>query len=83
MASGLAVVASSEAGFTEDLIEEGVSGFTHGLGDAPALAACLATLASDPIRAAVMGDAARLRSRHFSVDQTVEAIALASTRLTS
>lgn len=74
MASGLAVIASNVVGFGEDLIEEGVSGFTHELGDAPALAACLATLASDPIRAAVMGDAARIRLAVMSIERTVETI---------
>jgi hypothetical protein len=33
------------------------------MGDARALAACLTTLAADPLRAAAMGDAARERVR--------------------
>jgi glycosyltransferase involved in cell wall biosynthesis len=71
MASGLAAVVSKKAGFVEDLIEEGVTGFTHDPGDSASLAVCLATLASDPIRAAVMGDAARIRASEFAIERTV------------
>lgn len=80
MASGLAAVVSKQAGFVEDLVEEGVTGFTHDPGDAASLAACLATLASDPIRAAVMGDAARLRASEFPLQRTVASILRASSR---
>jgi len=83
MASGLAVVASNGVGFVEDLIEEGVSGFTHESGDASALAACLATLASDPIRAAVMGDAARLRVAALSLKSSISSITSAATQISS
>lgn len=81
MASGLAAVVSRDVGFGEDLVEEGVSGFTHDLGDASALAACLATLAADPIRAAVMGDAARIRASSLSIDGTVSNVVRAATSL--
>jgi len=49
--------------------------------DAASLAACLATLATDPIRAAVMGDAARIRAGQFSLERTVEGVALAVARV--
>jgi glycosyltransferase involved in cell wall biosynthesis len=80
MASGLAAIVSKSASFVEDLIEEGVTGFTHAVGDAVSLAACLATLASDPIRAAVMGDAARIRASEFPIERTVASIVDASGR---
>jgi glycosyltransferase involved in cell wall biosynthesis len=81
MASGLAAVVSKDVGFGEDLVEEGVSGFTHDQGDASALAACLATLAADPIRAAVMGDAARIRAGSLSLDRTVSNVVSAASSL--
>lgn len=83
MASGLAVVASNGVGFGEDLIEEGVSGFTFDAGDASAMAACLATLAGDPIRAAVMGDAARLRVAALPLGRSIASIVFAASRLAS
>ena len=51
-----------------------MTGFTHAVGDAAALVACLTTLASDPIRAAVMGDAARLRASTHSLTRAVDGI---------
>lgn len=81
MVSGLAAVVSLAVGFREDLIEDGVTGFTHAVGDAAALVGCLATLGADPIRAAVMGDAARLRASAFSVERAVDGIVESLRRL--
>jgi glycosyltransferase involved in cell wall biosynthesis len=81
MASGLAVIASNAVTFSEDLIEEGVSGFTHALGDTSAIAACLATLAGDPIRAAVMGDAARIRLAARTLDGAIDRLSDCARRL--
>lgn len=81
MACGLAAVVSLAVGFREDLIEDGVTGFTHDVGDAAGLVACLTTLASDPIRAAVMGDAARLRASTHSLEREIAGIVEALHRL--
>lgn len=79
MASGLPAIVSDRVGCREDLILEGETGFSFPLGDPRALAACLTTLARDPIRAAAMGDSARRRvielySMKRGVDGTVEAL---------
>lgn len=79
MASGLPAIVSDRVGCRENLILEGETGFSFPLGDPRALAACLTTLARDPIRAAAMGDSARRRvielySMKRGVDGTVEAL---------
>jgi glycosyltransferase involved in cell wall biosynthesis len=83
MASGLPAVVSNEVGNREDLIEEGTTGFSYPTGNPDALAACLTTLAADPIRAAGMGEAARACvSGRFSLSDTgatlVRGLALSS-----
>lgn len=79
MASGLPAIVSDRVGCREDLILEGETGFSFPLGDPRTLAACLTTLARDPIRAAAMGDSARRRvielySMKRGVDGTVGAL---------
>lgn len=79
MASGLPAVVSDRVGCREDLVSDGETGFSFPLGDTRALAACLTTLAKDPIRAAAMGDAARRRVLEFysmerAVDGTMTAL---------
>lgn len=75
MASGLPGLIPDRAGCRVDLVEEGVTGFSYRSGDARALAACLTTLAGDPIRAAAMGEAAReLVARRFSLQAAVRGL---------
>lgn len=72
MASGVPAVVSDHVGCREDLVEDGVTGFSFPLGDTRALAACLTSLAADPIRAAAMGEAARqLVLSRYSIDRAV------------
>jgi glycosyltransferase involved in cell wall biosynthesis len=73
MASSLPAIVSDRVGCREDLIEDGVTGFSFPLGDARALAACLTTVAEDPIRAASMGEAAKARVlARYSIERAVE-----------
>lgn len=73
MASGLPAVVSDAVGCREDLVTDGETGFSFPLGNAPALAACLTTLARDPIRAAAMGEAAHRRvDESYSMEKAVE-----------
>lgn len=73
MASGLPAVVSDAVGCREDLVTDGETGFSFPLGNAPALAACLTTLARDPIRAAAMGEAAHRRvEESYSMEKAVE-----------
>lgn len=72
MASGVPAVVSDRVGCREDLVEDGVTGFSFPLGDTRSLAACLTSLAADPIRAAAMGEAARqLVLSRYSIDRAV------------
>lgn len=72
MASGVPAVVSDRVGCREDLVEDGVTGFSFPLGDTRTLAACLTSLAADPIRAAAMGEAARqLVLSRYSIDRAV------------
>ena len=73
MASSLPAVVSDGVGCREDLIEEGVTGFSFPCGDVRALAACLTTIAADAERTAAMGEAARARvMAGYSIDKVVE-----------
>jgi glycosyltransferase involved in cell wall biosynthesis len=73
MASGLPAIVSDKVGCREDLIEDGVTGFSFPLGAARALAACLTTVAEDPIRASAMGEAAKaLVTKSYSIERAVE-----------
>ena len=73
MASGIPAVVSDQVGCREDLVVDGETGFSFRTGDARGLAACLATLAADPIRSAAMGEAARDRVvADYSIDRAVE-----------
>lgn len=73
MASGLPAVVSDRVGCREDLVSDGETGFSFPLGDTRALAACLTTLAKDPIRASAMGDSARRRVlESYSMERAVE-----------
>jgi glycosyltransferase involved in cell wall biosynthesis len=73
MASGIPAVVSDQVGCREDLVVDGETGFSFRTGDARGLAACLATLAADPIRSAAMGEAARDRVvAEYSIDRAVD-----------
>jgi len=72
MASGVPAIVSDRVGCREDLIVEGITGFSFPLGDTRALAACITSLARDPIRAAAMGEAAQQRIvSEYSVERAV------------
>lgn len=70
MAQGRAVVAFDEGGPAE-MIESGVSGRLVAPGSAEALAAAISDLLARPDLRARLGDGARRRARHFSVDNMV------------
>lgn len=73
MASGLPAIVSDQVGCREDLVEEGVTGFSYPCGDPSSLSACMSAVASDPERMAAMGEAARRRVvGHFSIERAVE-----------
>lgn len=75
MASGLPAIVSDRVGCREDLIQDGTTGFSFALGDTRALAACMTTLAEDPIRAAAMGDAAKVRVvGSYSIERAVDGV---------
>jgi glycosyltransferase involved in cell wall biosynthesis len=68
LAMGLPVVASAVGGLPE-VVEDGVNGILFKPGDAPALAAALIDLATDPARRVAAGAAARQRAvARFSVE---------------
>lgn len=58
MAAGLPAVASVNAGATEDLVEEGVTGFRVDFADAAAAAGRLGWLLDHPVQARLLGEAA-------------------------
>jgi sugar transferase (PEP-CTERM/EpsH1 system associated) len=64
MASGLPVVATAVGGNAE-LLVDGQTGDLVPSGDVEAMAACIASLASDPVRSAAMGAAGRKRAEQF------------------
>jgi glycosyltransferase involved in cell wall biosynthesis len=71
MAVGLPVVVTRTGG-TEELVEEGVNGFTHTWADVDALATHLRRLATDRALARWMGAQSRLRAGPFSWDVIAE-----------
>jgi len=72
MSFGKPVVATRVGGVTE-IMRDGETGFLKRLGDVPAMAAAIRTLANDPELAARMGEAARIRAeQEFSSQKSVE-----------
>jgi L-malate glycosyltransferase len=72
MSFGKPVVATRVGGVTE-IMRDGETGFLKRLGDVKGIAAAVRTLASDPARAARMGEAARIRAeQEFSSRKSVE-----------
>jgi glycosyltransferase involved in cell wall biosynthesis len=64
LAAGLPLVVTRVAG-TEELVEEGVNGWTVDLHDVDALTRRLVALARDPAARRAMGDASRARAERF------------------
>lgn len=85
MASGCAVIVSTDCGCAADLVTPGVEGFTFAPGDVPALTTALRSMLASPETAARMGDAARRRMRTWSFEEDVrglrEALAFTTRRL--
>jgi glycosyltransferase involved in cell wall biosynthesis len=71
MACGLPAIVSDRVGCGPDLIEEGKTGAVFPFGDIGALSERLIETASDAARLKRMGDEARARIRHYSVEQAV------------
>lgn len=71
MSAGLPIVATATAG-VEILVETGVNGTVVAADDAPAFAAALVELATDPARRARFGLASRERAARFSIDAMVD-----------
>lgn len=71
MACGLPVVASNVGGLAE-AVGHGKSGWLVEAESAEALAGAIVEAASDPVRLAEMGRAARRRAEQFSIERTVE-----------
>jgi glycosyltransferase involved in cell wall biosynthesis len=65
MGAGLPLVLTRTGG-TDDLVEEGVNGFTHEWGDVQALASILQRLAQDRSLARRMGGASRQRAEKYA-----------------
>jgi glycosyltransferase involved in cell wall biosynthesis len=68
MARGLAVI-GTRAGGMPDVIEEGVDGFLVDFNDAPAMAAQVRTLQSDPALCARVSSAAAAKARRYTWDR--------------
>ena len=82
MACARPAIVSDRVGCAEDLVRDGVTGFSHACGDTAALAGRLAAMASDPSRTTDMGRRAqRLVIEEFSIaracDAVIEALAVA------
>lgn len=72
MASGLPAVVSDRVGCGPDLIDDAVTGAVFPFGDVGALASILRSLARDPTNLKSMGDRARDRIGHYSVENAVD-----------
>jgi len=74
MACGVPVVATRSGG-PEEIIVDGQSGFLVTVGDAAAMAKCVAELLDDPALEAAMRSAGKARVRdHFNLDDTSSAV---------
>jgi glycosyltransferase involved in cell wall biosynthesis len=72
MAAGRAVVSTRTVG-ADEAIEHGVSGLIVPVGDAPAMAEAIVTLANDPGRRAALGRAAQERiAAHFTQEHALD-----------
>lgn len=76
MAAGTTVVAA-DAGGPAEIVTDGVDGLLYAMGDAHALAACLARLAADPELRLALADRGRTTAEHYApgrVAAEVEAV---------
>jgi glycosyltransferase involved in cell wall biosynthesis len=71
MASGCAVIVSSDVGCHADLVTDGVEGFVYPVGDVAALTHALHRVFATPSTAQQMGLAARARIATWSFDQDI------------
>lgn len=71
---GLPVVAARTVGCAEDLVRDGVNGFTFGVGDADALEAHLRVLVSDPDLRVRLGDRGREIVGAYSIDRAADGV---------
>lgn len=74
MASGCAVIVSSDVGSHVDLVTDGVQGCVYPVGDITALTESLSRVLTDPTTARAMGDAARTRMATWSFEQDVRGL---------
>lgn len=82
-ASGIPAIVSAGAGCSDDLVEDGVTGFTYAARDIPALREHLALLADDRERAPTMGKAASERISRWGPNEFVTAVVQACRDLRS
>lgn len=73
MASGLPCIASDTVGCGPDLIERGVTGDIHAMGDVAALSSLMVQYA-DPVMLAAMGQNARRKIESYSVPAAASAL---------
>jgi glycosyltransferase involved in cell wall biosynthesis len=71
MAAGRPIVASDRVGCARDLVRNGVNGYVFPAGDVSALADALARILSNPVRAAVMGEASRDMMGQWSFNEDI------------
>ena len=87
MASGLPVLVSERCGCAEDLVENGVNGFTFAPGDHVALAALMRRMSDGTLDLAAMGEASQARIAAWSPERfagsVLDAAAAAAARVRS
>jgi glycosyltransferase involved in cell wall biosynthesis len=66
-------IAATRAGGIPEVVQDGVSGLLAPVHDPDALGAAIARLVTDPSLAGRLGDAARERAEHFSVERMTDA----------
>lgn len=82
MACGLPAIVSDEVGCAKDLVIEGETGYLFECGDIDKLSSLMLKLASNPVRAKLMGGRAQtLINEHFAVKDVREGIEDAMARL--
>ncbi len=71
MNAGCAILASREIGAVDDLVSNGVNGFTFPAGDIDALGSALGTLLQDLARTSAFGDASRQRIKTWDFEADI------------
>jgi glycosyltransferase involved in cell wall biosynthesis len=82
MASGRAVIASTDCGCAADLIDDGVNGFTFAAGDVAALTECLRRTFATPDTPQRLGDAAFERMRQWNFEEDIRGLRAALAHVT-